>query len=149
MGQLDHHSGRDDLRSARVAEVARQQGEQRTEPLPAGVDQVTRGNIKDLVIGANGSPQASLDLVQSGPNRTLQLGVLENDADGGRTHPGNTVCRCAALLARSRIGWGKRPSQMVTAAARVSAMVVSGDGIVIVGPFSGGSAKNISTMMRR
>ena len=90
---------------------------QRTEPLAAGVDQMPRGYVEDLVLGANSSPQADLDLVQSSPDRTLQIGVIEDDADGGWTHPGNTVCKCAALFARSRIGCGNRPSQIVTAAA--------------------------------
>ena len=41
----------------------------------------------ELVVGAHGSPQAGLDLVQSGPHRTLELGVVELDADAGPDSP--------------------------------------------------------------
>ena len=37
----------------------------------------------------------------------------------------------------------------MTTTPKVSATVVDQPGIAIVGPFSGGSAKNISTTMRR
>ena len=38
---------------------------ERTEPLPAGVDEMAGRYVEDLVLGPNRDPQAALDFVQS------------------------------------------------------------------------------------
>ena len=143
MRQLDHHSGRRDLGARRIAELRGQNAEQRTEPLAARVDEVPRRVGDELVVRVHRDGQRTLDLVQSPAHRRLELGVVEPDPEGA--HPLST----AALFARSISHCGNTPSATVTTTPKVSATVADQPGIAIVGALSGGSAKNISTTMRR
>jgi hypothetical protein len=151
VGQLDDHRGGSDLGPAGIAEVGRQHAHQRSKPLAAGLDEMARHLVDELVIGANGNPQPLLDLFQARPDGRFEIGVVELDAEGGAgAQPGRFhVISLAAFVARSNTGWGNTPSNNVTPTEMVSAIVVAQPGIATVGPSSGGSAKNIKMMMRR
>ena len=145
MGQLDDHRRRRDLRIGRIAEVRGQDADERPEPLAAGVDEMPGHGADELVVGLNSDPQARLDAVQAGTDGLLELGISELDADRGWTH----LTSVAALVAQSRTSCGAMPRNTVAKVATVRAIVVDRLGTAIVAPFSGGSAKNINTTMRR
>ncbi len=113
--------------------------------LPPAVDQVPGGVRDEVVVGVHGDGERGFDRVESGAHRGLEFGVVERDAEERAVHPRST----AALPARSISHCGKTPSTTVTTTPKVSATVADQPGIAIVGAFSGGSAKNINTTMRR
>jgi hypothetical protein len=65
MGELDHDPGRDDLRGVGIPEMSGEERNEGTESLPAGVEEMARRYVEDLVLGSNRDPQATLDFVQS------------------------------------------------------------------------------------
>ena len=148
VGELDDDRGRHDLRRGRVAEMRGQHAHQRAEPLAAGVDEVAGRLGDELVVGRHRGAQRRPRPRPARPAPTSsRRGVGERRRRASVcAHPRSVRPWCA----RSRIGCGKTPSTIVTSVAegerdrgRPAA------GWRSSGAFSGGSAKNISTTMRR
>src|SRR4051812_38355867 len=140
MRQLDDDRGRYDARRCRVAELCREQDEQRPEPLATGVDEVARGVGEQRVVALHRVAHQLLD----GAQPTLQLPVERWVSD---VEPHQRTNRpWAAWWARSRTGCGTMPSTTVTARPSATEADVRALGIAMVGASAAGSLKNIRTI---
>ena len=146
MGQLDHDGGVEDLGTGGVAEVRGQQRQHRAHPLAAGLDQVPRHGVGQLVAVRDGLAQPELDLVE-----TLRDGVGHRRPLLSTGHHCPVGQGAAAVMApaRSRNGCGKTPSTRVATTPMPTAVPVSQPPATTVGRSVDGSVKYISTTTRR
>ena len=79
-----------------VAELSGQRGQQRAEPLPAGLDQMLGGLGQHRVRGADGVAQGVFDPLEAGLDGRFEHGIVESDADRCAEPPPAGRTRCSA-----------------------------------------------------
>ena len=141
--ELDGHAGVPDLLprgEGGVAQLRGEQGEDRTEPLPAGLREVRGGRVDGLVGVVDDLEQPGLNGIEGRRDPALELrGVQRERSDHGTS--------IAALLRAVRTTWGRTPRTIVRMTASATAVVMRPSERTMTVP-SSGSRKNMSTMRR-